>query len=106
MDTSKTPRWDITRPSQDVRRMPITVTSWRRSGWCWIWRCRQGIRRLRCMRNQNCGYLFKLKQSANVRKLIGQIFREEEWVEAGQQRQGGEGNGRLRSSRKERRGDT
>jgi hypothetical protein len=29
------------------------------------------------------GYLFKLKQSANVKKLIGQIFRKEEWVEAG-----------------------
>ena len=28
------------------------------------------------------GYLFKLKQSANVKKLIGQIFRKEEWVAA------------------------
>jgi len=36
------------------------------------------------------GYLFKLKQSANVKKLIGQIFRKEEWVEAGQQWQGRE----------------
>jgi hypothetical protein len=34
------------------------------------------------------GYLFKLKQSANVKKLIGQIFNQEEWVEAGQQWQG------------------
>ena len=29
-------------------------------------------------------YLFKLKQSANVKKLIGQLFQKEEWVEAGQ----------------------
>src|SRR5712671_7138274 len=36
------------------------------------------------------GYLFKLKQSANVKKLIGQIFRKQEWVEAGQQWQGRE----------------
>ena len=36
------------------------------------------------------GYLFKLKQSANVKKLIRQIFRKEEWVEAGQQWQGRE----------------
>ena len=35
-------------------------------------------------------YLFKLKQSANVKKLIGQIFQQEEWVEAGQQWQGRE----------------
>jgi hypothetical protein len=27
------------------------------------------------------GYLFKLKQSANVKKLIGQIFRKEDWVD-------------------------
>src|SRR5271156_1272136 len=39
---------------------------------------------------RNLGYLFKLKQSANVKKLIGQIFRKEEWVEAGQQWQGRE----------------
>ena len=36
------------------------------------------------------GYVFKLKQSANVKKLIGQIFRKEDWVEAGQQWQGRE----------------
>jgi len=36
------------------------------------------------------GYVFKLKQSANVKKLIGQIFRQEDWVEAGQQWQGRE----------------
>src|SRR5450755_2604375 len=37
---------------------------------------------------RNIGYLFKLKQSANVKKLIGQIFDKEEWVEAGQQWKG------------------
>ena len=36
------------------------------------------------------GYLFKLKQSANVKKLIGQIFTKQEWEEAGQQWQGRE----------------
>lgn len=35
-------------------------------------------------------YLFKLKQSVNVKKLIGQIFRKEGWVEAGQHWQGRE----------------
>jgi hypothetical protein len=35
-------------------------------------------------------YLFKLKQSANVKKLIGQIFQQEGWVEAGQQWKGRE----------------
>jgi hypothetical protein len=49
------------------------------------------------------GYLFKLKQSANVRKLIGQIFRKEEWVEAGQQWQGREDVLRLSGWSKERR---
>jgi hypothetical protein len=29
-------------------------------------------------------YLFKLKQSANVKKLIAKLFRHEEWVDAGQ----------------------
>ena len=29
--------------------MLITVTSRRIFGWCWTWRCRRGIRRLRCM---------------------------------------------------------
>jgi Transposase DDE domain group 1 len=29
-------------------------------------------------------YLFKLKQSANVKKLITRLFRHEDWVEAGQ----------------------
>jgi Transposase DDE domain len=33
-------------------------------------------------------YLFKLKQSANVKKLIGKVFQQEEWVEAGQGWQG------------------
>jgi hypothetical protein len=36
------------------------------------------------------GYLFKLKQSGKVKKLIGQIFGKEEWVEAGQGWQGRE----------------
>ena len=33
-------------------------------------------------------YVFKLKQSANVKKLIGQVFKKPEWAEAGQQWQG------------------
>ena len=33
-------------------------------------------------------YVFKLKQSGNVKKLIGQVFKKEGWVEAGQQWQG------------------
>jgi hypothetical protein len=33
-------------------------------------------------------YLFKLKQSANVKKLIERLFGDGEWVEAGQQWQG------------------
>jgi hypothetical protein len=49
------------------------------------------------------GYLFKLKQSANVKKLIGQIFRKEEWVEAGQQWQGREDVLRLSGWSQERR---
>ena len=49
------------------------------------------------------GYLFKLKQSANVKRLIGQIFRKEEWVEAGQRWQGREDVLRLSGWSKERR---
>ena len=49
------------------------------------------------------GYLFKLKQSGNVKKLIGQIFRKEEWVEAGQQWQGREDVLKLSGWSKERR---
>ena len=49
------------------------------------------------------GYVFKLKQSANVKKLIGQIFRKEEWTEAGQQWQGREEVLRLSGWSKERR---
>ena len=52
---------------------------------------------------RNLGYLFKLKQSANVKKLIGQIFTKEEWVEAGQQWQGREDVLRLSGWSKERR---
>jgi hypothetical protein len=33
-------------------------------------------------------YVFKLKQSANVKKLIAQLFGNEQWVDAGQQWQG------------------
>src|SRR6266540_742184 len=49
------------------------------------------------------GYLFKLKQSANVKKLIGQIFKQVEWVEAGQQWQGREDVLRLSGWSKGRR---
>ena len=52
---------------------------------------------------RNLGYLFKLKQSANVKKLIGQIFQQEEWVEAGQQWQGREDVLRLSGWSKQRR---
>jgi hypothetical protein len=48
-------------------------------------------------------YLFKLKQSANVKKLIGQLFRKQDWVEAGQQWQGREDVLRLSGWSKERR---
>jgi hypothetical protein len=48
-------------------------------------------------------YLFKLRQSANVKKLIGQIFRKEEWVEAGQQWQGREDVLQLSGWTRERR---
>jgi hypothetical protein len=37
---------------------------------------------------RNIRYLFKLKQSSNVKKLIGQIFHKAEWVEAGQKWKG------------------
>lgn len=49
------------------------------------------------------GYLFKLKQSGHVKKLIRQIFRQEEWVEAGQQWMGREEVLRLSGWSKERR---
>ncbi len=48
-------------------------------------------------------YLFKLKQSVNVKKLIGEIFRKEGWVEAGQQWQGREDELRLSGWTKARR---
>src|SRR6266566_9624307 len=53
--------------------------------------------------DRKLGYLFKLKQSTNVKKLIGQIFRKEEWVEAGQQWQGRDDVLRLSGWSKERR---
>jgi hypothetical protein len=34
------------------------------------------------------GYLFKLKQSPNVKKLIAKLFGNDQWVDAGQQWQG------------------
>ncbi len=49
------------------------------------------------------GYLFKLKQSANVKKLIGQIFGKQDWVEAGQGWQGREDELRLEGWTRERR---
>ena len=49
------------------------------------------------------GYLFKLEQSANVKRLIAQIFQKEEWVEAGQQWQGREDILRLSGWSKARR---
>ena len=49
------------------------------------------------------GYLFKLKQSANVKKLIGQVFGKQDWVEAGQQWEGREDVLRLSGWSKERR---
>ena len=36
----------------------------------------------------NLGYVFKLKQSTNVKKLIAQLFKQEEWVDAGQKWEG------------------
>jgi len=48
-------------------------------------------------------YLFKLKQSPNVKKLIGQIFPQEGWVEAGQNWQGKEDELRLSGWTKARR---
>lgn len=52
---------------------------------------------------RNLGHLFKLKQSPNVKKLIGQIFQKEDWVEAGQQWQGREDVLRLSGWSKARR---
>jgi len=49
------------------------------------------------------GYLFKLKQSANVKKLIQQIFTKQEWNEAGQQWQGREDVLQLSGWSKQRR---
>src|SRR5580693_6505399 len=45
----------ITRPNWGVRRTPITVTSWRRFGWCSTWKCRRGIQRRPYIRSRNCG---------------------------------------------------
>ena len=48
-------------------------------------------------------YLFKLKQSSNVKKLIKQIFDQQEWVEAGQHWQGRDEELRLSGWSKARR---
>ena len=48
-------------------------------------------------------YLFKLKQTANVKKLIGQMFGKPEWVDAGQHWQGLESELRLSGWTKKRR---
>jgi Transposase DDE domain group 1 len=48
-------------------------------------------------------YLFKLKQTANVKKLIGQMFGKPEWVDAGQNWQGLESELRLSGWTKKRR---
>ena len=53
--------------------------------------------------DRKIGYLFKLKQSANVKKLIGQIFTKQEWDEAGQQWQGREDVLQLSGWSKQRR---
>ena len=48
-------------------------------------------------------YLFKLKQTANVKKLIGKMFGQPEWVDAGQNWQGLESELRLSGWTKKRR---
>jgi len=48
-------------------------------------------------------YLFKLKQSTNVKKLIGQLFQKEEWLQAGQEWQGRDEELRLSGWTKARR---
>jgi hypothetical protein len=48
-------------------------------------------------------YLFKLKQTANVKKLIGRMFGKPEWVDAGQNWQGLESELRLSGWTKKRR---
>lgn len=48
-------------------------------------------------------YLFKLKQTANVKKLIGRIFDKPDWAEAGQTWQGIEEKLRLHGWSRERR---
>jgi hypothetical protein len=48
------------------------------------------------------GFLFKLKQSVNVKRLIGQMFAKEEWEEAGQNWEGRREVLRLEGWSKER----
>ena len=49
------------------------------------------------------GYVFKLKQSPNVKKLIGKLFAQQGWVDAGQQWQGFESELRLSGWTRQRR---
>jgi len=49
------------------------------------------------------GYVFKLKQSANVKKLISQVFDQQDWADAGQQWQGREDQLQLSGWSKARR---
>jgi hypothetical protein len=52
---------------------------------------------------RNIPFLFKLKQSANVKKLIGQMLCRPEWVDAGQNWQGLESELKLGGWKKKRR---
>src|SRR5579872_4886127 len=52
---------------------------------------------------RSLGYVFKLKQSGNVKKLITQQFNKEEWVEAGQKWEGRNDTLRLSGWTKARR---
>jgi len=52
---------------------------------------------------RNIAYLFKLKQTANVKKLMGQTFGQPEWVDAGQGWQGLESELQLSGWTKKRR---
>src|SRR2546425_5423384 len=49
-------------------------------------------------------YVFKLKQSSNVKKLIAKLFGNDHWVDAGQNWQGLDSELQLSGWRKKRRG--
>src|SRR5450755_3324774 len=55
MVTRKTLRRVTTRTSRGGHRMPTTATSPPAFGWCWIWKSRREIGRLRRLRNRACG---------------------------------------------------